>query len=219
MREPVRVLIADDHRETRADIKATLDADQRFAVCADVANAAEAVSEAIAEQPDLCLLDVHMPGGGARAAWEITARLPDTKVVMLTVSRDSEDLFSALRAGACGYLLKDIPSERLPLALLDALEGKAPIPRTLVTRIIAEFRDPSPRRRGLILDDAAGQLTSREWQVLELLRQGLTTGEIAERLFVSEPTVRSHVSRVLRKLRVPDRESALRLFAVGSTGV
>jgi DNA-binding NarL/FixJ family response regulator len=211
----VRVLIADDHAQTRADIRATLEADPRFTVCAEVADAAGAVSEAMSEQPDMCLLDVHMPGGGARAAWEITARLPDTKIVMLTVSRDSGDLFAALRAGACGYLLKDIPSERLPHALVDALSGKAPIPRTLVSRIIAEFRDPSPRRRGLILSDAAGKLTSREWEVLELLRQGLSTAEIAERLFVSEPTVRSHVSRVLRKLRVPDRESALRIFAGG----
>jgi DNA-binding NarL/FixJ family response regulator len=208
----VRVLIADDHAQTRADIRATLDADPRFSVCAEVADAAGAVDRALGEHPDLCLLDVRMPGGGARAAWEITARLPDTKVVMLTVSRDTDDLFSALRAGACGYLLKDIPRERLPHALTDALRGKAAIPRTLVSRIVAEFRDPSPRRRGLIISDADAKLTSREWEVLELLRQGLSTADIAGRLFVSEPTVRSHVSGVLKKLRVPDRESALRLF-------
>jgi len=215
--EPVRVLVADDHPQTRADIRATLDADPRFTVCAEVADAAAAVNEAIGEQPDLCLLDVRMPGGGAKAACEITARLPATKVVMLTVSRDSDDLFSALRAGACGYLLKDIPRERLPHALVDALSGNAAIPRILVSRIVAEFRDPSPRRRRLIISDADAKLTSREWEVLELLRQGLSTAEIAERLFVSEPTVRSHVSGVLRKLRVPDRESALRLFAKGAS--
>ena len=213
MSGPVRVLVADDHPQTLADIRATLDADPRFTVCAEVGDAAAAVNQAIGEQPDLCLLDVRMPGGGARAAGEITARLPATKVVMLTVSRDSDDLFSALRAGACGYLLKDISRERLPHALVDAMGGNAAIPRTLVSRIVAEFRDPSPRRRRLIVSDTDAKLTSREWEVLELLRQGLSTAQIADRLFVSEPTVRSHISGVLRKLRVPDRESALRVFA------
>lgn len=216
MSGPVRVLVADDHAPTRADIRGTLNADPRFAVCAEASDAAAAVTNAMAKRPDLCLLDVHMPGGGPRAAWEITARLPATKVVMLTVSHDSDDLFSALRAGASGYLLKDTPNHRLAHALADALSGKAAIPRTLVSRIVAEFRDPSPRRRGLIMDDAAAKLTSREWEVLELLRQGLSTAEIAERLFIGEPTVRSHISRVLRKLRVPDRESAVRLFAASS---
>jgi DNA-binding NarL/FixJ family response regulator len=209
------VLVADDHAQTRADIRATLEADARFEVCADVADAAAAVDAAVLQRPDLCLLDVRMPGGGARAAWEITARLPATRVVMLTVSANTDDLFSALRAGASGYLLKDIPRERLPHALVDALSDRAPIPRALVSRIVAEFRDPSPRRRGLIISDSAAKLTSREWEVLELLRQGLSTAEIAARLYVREPTVRSHVSGALKKLRVPDRESALRLFASG----
>lgn len=213
MTEKIRVLVADDHAPTRADIRATLEADGRFEVCADVADAAAAVDAAIVHRPDLCLLDLRMPGGGAQAAWEITARLPGTKVVMLTVSAHTDDLFSALRAGASGYLLKDIPRERLPYALVDAVDDKAPIPRALMSRIIAEFRDPSPRRRGLIISDATAKLTSREWEVLELLRQGLSTAEIAQRLFVREPTVRSHVSGALKKLRVPDRESAVRLFA------
>ena len=215
MSECVRVLIADDHAQTRADIRAALEADDRFTVCADVADAAAAVREAIATRPDLCLLDVRMPGGGVRAVWEIVARLPATKVVMLTVSDDALDLFSALRAGACGYLLKEMPSHRLIDALVDAIKGGAAIPRALVSLIVREFRDPSPRRRSLILGYGATNLTSREWEVLELLRQGLSTAEIARRLFVSEVTVRSHVSGLLKKLSVPDRDAALRLFAPG----
>jgi DNA-binding NarL/FixJ family response regulator len=210
MTAPARVLVADDHAETRADIRAALEADARFTVCADVASAPAAVQEAVAQRPEVCLLDVHMPGSGAKAAWEITARVPGTKVVMITVSNASDDLFAALRAGACGYLLKDVPRERLPHAVADALNGNAAIPRRLVSRIVEEFRDPSPRRRQLIIDDTRAKLTSREWEVLELLRQGLSTADIAKRLVISEPTVRSHVSGVLRKLRVPDRDSALR---------
>ncbi len=207
------MLIADDHAPTRADVRRALERDERFEVCAEVADAVAAVDAAVREQPDLCLLDVRMPGSGVAATWEITARLPQAKVVMLTVSADDQDLFAALRAGASGYLLKELPADKLPSALFDVLEGEAAIPRALVSRLVATFRDPSPRRRALLGgEQGGGGLTSREWQVLELLRNGLTTGEIADRLFVSRATVRSHVAAILRKLRVPDRESAIRLL-------
>ena len=207
---PARVLIADDHPPTRDDIKATLDADDRFEVCALAGDAAEAVEAATREHPDLCLLDIRMPGSGIAAAWEITARLPETKVVMLTVSRDDDDLFAALRAGASGYLLKDIDPERLPHALEDVLAGDAAIPRALVSRLVGEFRDRGPRRRTIL--SGAEPLTSREWQVLELLRRDLSTAEIARRLVLSQATVRSHVAAILRKLRVPDRAALRRHF-------
>ena len=207
-----RVLIADDHEPTRRDVRTALESDERFVVCAEVGDAVAAVDAALRERPDLCLLDVRMPGSGLAAAWEITARLPDTKVVMLTVSADDDDLFAALSAGAVGYLLKELQPDRLPRALIEVLEGEAAIPRSLVGRLVAVFRDPAPRRRTLLSAEHGGTLTSREWQVLELMRGGLSTGEIAERLYVSHATVRSHVASILRKLRVPDRESAVRLL-------
>ena len=161
----------------------------------------------------MCLLDVRMPGGGVAAAWEISARLPDTKIVMLTVSRDDKDLFAALRAGASGYLLKDVAPDRLADALESVLSGESALPGSLVARLVAEFRYRGPRRRTPVSAEGTGaQLTSREWQVLELMRQGLTTAQIARRLVVSPATVRSHVAAILRKLRVPDREAALKLF-------
>jgi DNA-binding NarL/FixJ family response regulator len=206
-----RVLVADDHGPTRDDIRAAVDADPRFSVVAVAADAAGAVQAAVRERPDLALLDMRMPGSGAAAAWEITARLPRTRAVMLTVSRTDEDLFAALRAGASGYLLKDMPFETIGDELVAVLEGRVAMPPELVTRLVEEFRDSAPRRRALASGNTA-QLTSREWQVLDYLRQGLATGEIARRLFVSPATVRSHVAAVLRKLRVPDRESAIRLF-------
>lgn len=212
MTEPIRVLVADDHLPTRRDVRASLEADPRFLVVAEAGDASSAVQAAVEMTPDLCVLDIRMPGGGTAAAWEISSRLPEAKIVMLTVSRDDADLFASLRAGASGYLLKDIDPDRLPHALFDVAQGEAAIPRTLVARMIETFRDTSPRRRSVESGGEAGQLTSREWEVLELLRRGMSTAEIAERLSVSSPTVRSHVAAVLRKLRVPDRESAINLF-------
>ncbi len=212
MTAPSRVLVADDHAPTREDVRAAVESDPRFTVVALAADAADAIQAALRERPDVALLDMRMPGSGAAAAWEITARLPDTRAVMLTVSRSDEDLFAALRAGASGYLLKDMPFETIGDELAAVLEGRVALPPELVARLVEEFRDSAPRRRALIAQGAGAQLTSREWQVLDLLRQSLGTGEIARRLFVSPATVRSHVAAVLRKLRVPDRESAIRLF-------
>jgi len=212
MSTPARVLVADDHAPTREDVRAAVEADPRFTVVALAADAADAVQAALRERPDVALLDMRMPGSGAAAAWEITARLPATRAVMLTVSRSDDDLFAALRAGVSGYLLKDMPFDRLGDELAGVLEGRVALPPELVARLVDEFRDSAPRRRALLGQAAGVQLTSREWQVLDLLRQGLTTSDIARRLFVSPATVRSHVAAVLRKLRVPDRESAIRLF-------
>jgi DNA-binding NarL/FixJ family response regulator len=209
----ISVLIADDHMPTRRDVRAALEAHPAFQVCCETSDASGAVDLAIREAPDVCLLDINMPGGGIAAAWEITSRLPDTRVVMLTVSREDDDLFDALRAGASGYLLKDTDPARLPLALLDVVRGDAAIPRDLVARLVGEFRDRGPRRRMLLGPEGNGHLTSREWEVLELLRDGLSTAEIADKLFISQVTTRSHIAAILKKLRVPDRTAAIRLFS------
>jgi two-component system, NarL family, nitrate/nitrite response regulator NarL len=210
-----RVLIADDHAPTRGDLREILEEDGRFVVCADVPNAAAAVEAALRERPDLCILDVNMPGRGVAAAWEIASRLPATKIVMLTVSDEDADLFAALRAGAVGYLLKGTDPERLPQALQDVVDGQSALARALVGRLMSEFRDRGPRRRALAGGDREPQLTSREWQVLDLLRQDLTTAEIARRLVLSQATVRTHVAAILRKLHVTDRAAAVRLFDAG----
>jgi DNA-binding NarL/FixJ family response regulator len=131
---------------------------------------------------------------------------------MLTVSRDDADLFDALRAGALGYLLKDTDPDRLPYALKGVLEGEAALPRALVARVIDEFRERGRRRRLPLAKQRGVELTGREWEVLELMREDLTTAEIAERLFISQVTVRSHIAAVLKKLRVPDRKAALKLL-------
>lgn len=207
----VRVLIADDHAPTRAGVRASLERHD-FSICAEASDARSAVDAALRERPDVCLLDVSMPGGGIRAAAEIAGQLPRTVIVMLTVSRDDDDLFDALRAGASGYLLKDTSPERLPMALHGVLEGEAAVPRALVARMIDELRSRGARRRIPRLRRRGVELSRREWEVLELMREGLTTKQIAERLFVSPITVRRHISGVLAKLDVPDRASALALL-------
>jgi DNA-binding NarL/FixJ family response regulator len=205
------VLIADDHPPTRAGIRSSLEQDG-FVVCAEVADGPSAVEAAIRERPDLCLLDIHMPGNGISAAKEISARVPETAVVVLTVSRNDDDVFDALRAGASGYLLKDMDATRLPIALKGVLKGEAALPRTLVARLVDEFRDRGRKRRVPILAERGARLTTREWEVLELMRSGLTTAQISVRLFISQATVRSHVASILRKLGAPDRKTALRLL-------
>lgn len=210
-RETVSVLIADDHAPTREDVRMALEQDARFAVVAEAPDAFGAIEAAVRERPDLVLLDIHMPGGGVRATWEISARIPNAKIVMLTVSRDDRDLFAALQAGASGYLLKEMDPARLPHALADVLEGRAALPRALVARLIDQFRDRAPRRRAVVGGDLGdARLTSREWQVLDLMRQELPTSEIARRLVLSPVTVRTHVNSILKKFRAPDRETLLR---------
>ena len=208
---PFRVLIADDHPPTRAGVKAALEKDG-FVVCAQAADARAAIEAARSERPDVCLLDIHMPGDGIHAAETISRELPDAAVVMLTVSRTDADLFNALRAGASGYLLKDIDPVRLPLALRGVLEGEAALPRRLVALLIEEFRERKRRRRIPLVGRRGVELTDREWEVLELMKQGLTTDEIASHLFISPVTVRTHVSSILKKLQVPTREAAVALL-------
>jgi DNA-binding NarL/FixJ family response regulator len=164
--KPIRVLIADDHAPTRTDVRRALDADERFKICADTADAASAVQAAVRERPDVCLLDIRMPGGGLSAAWEIAARLPRAKIVMLTVSGEDADLFAALRAGAEGYLLKTMDFAWLPDVLTGVCSGEAAIPPALVSRVLRRFRTREPRWRQPLDHGSAERLTSREWEVL-----------------------------------------------------
>jgi DNA-binding NarL/FixJ family response regulator len=204
-------VLADDHAPTRAGVKRALES-AGFRVVAEAADANGAVEAVERLEPDVCLLDIHMPGNGISAAASITHSDVDTAVVMLTVSRDDSDLFDALRAGALGYLLKDTDPDRLPHALKGVLGGEAALPRALVARVIDEFRERGRRRRLPLAKQRGVELTSREWEVLELMREDLSTAEIAERLFISQVTVRSHIAAVLKKLRVPDRKAALKLL-------
>jgi DNA-binding NarL/FixJ family response regulator len=210
--QPLRVLIADDHAPTRDDVRRAL-LQGGLEVCAEAADAAHAVQQALETRPDICLLDVRMPGGGVAAAWEIAARLPTTKVVMLTVSDDDADLFRALRAGAVSYLVKEIDFAVLPFALRDVAEGRAAIPPELVARMVTQFHSNDPRFRTTEVGTELGpRLTSREWDVLAGLAEGLSTRDIARRLQLKPSGVRAHISAVVQKLGVRNRQEAVQMF-------
>jgi len=215
MSEVLTVVIADDHAPTRAGVRQALELDG-LVVVASVADGPKAVAAALEHRPEVCLLDIHMPGGGVRAASQITSTLPDTAVVMLTASRDDEDLFTALRAGASGYLMKDMDPDRIARSLRGVLAGEAALPRWLVRKVLEEFRAEPRKALSRKPKRPASQLTPREQEILDLMARGLSTEDIAGRLFVAQVTVRTHISTILKKLRVPDRAAAVRLVGEGS---
>jgi two-component system nitrate/nitrite response regulator NarL len=210
-RRDARVLIADAQTSTRAGIRMAVDG-HGFTVCADVASADDAVTTAVRERPDVCLIDVSLPGGGIAAAEEISAQAPNAVLVMLSGSASDDELLACVRAGARGYLSKDMDPARLPFALRGVLRGEAALPRPLVARLLEELRARERGRHASELARLGVELTHREREVLDLLDRGLQTSEMAERLRISSVTVRRHLSEVLRKLEAPDRAAALRII-------
>lgn len=207
----LRVVLADDHAPTRAGVRLALE-DSAFHVVAEATTAPEAVGAALRHRPDVCLLDIYMPGGGIEAAAEIHAALPGTALVMLTASDSDDDLFAALRAGAAGYLPKTTAADRLAPALLGVLAGEAALPRTLTARLIEEFRRRPARGRGARSAPGRGYgiaLTDRELEVVELMLQDLNTIQIAQRLAISAVTVRRHISAIVHKTGARSRRAAV----------
>jgi DNA-binding NarL/FixJ family response regulator len=203
---PPGVIIVDEHPTFRSSLHRLLDRGG-FIVRAEASSAAEAIVAAKRERPDLCVADIECDGG-VRTVSDILAASPETAVVVLTASRDRDDLLDAIRAGASGYLLKDVNAEDLANALRGVLAGEAAISPTLVVLLLSELRSQD-RRRIVVGRNGASELTRREWEVAHLLAERLSTKEIAERLFLSPVTVRRHVSSILSKLGVGDREAAI----------
>ena len=202
---PVTVLIADDHRLMREGTAALLQADRRVSVIGLARNGREAVDMAARRRPDVVLLDLNMPEmPGLEACAAIRERQPATSVLILTVSEEEPDLYKALRLGASGYLLKDMPPAELLEAVLEAGSGEPRIAPRLAGRLLADLRSSGGRSAA----DPLGQLSQREREVLELLAEGLRNREIAARLYLSEATVKTHVRHVLEKLRFRNRAEA-----------
>jgi DNA-binding NarL/FixJ family response regulator len=177
-----------------------------FAVVGEAADAQAAISTALSEQPDICVLDAELPGGAVKATAAIVGNLPRTAVVLLADRRTDGPMLDAVRAGAVGYLYKDMDPERLRFALRGVTQGEAALPRTLVKRLMVEFRARAKGRTALGLDV---DLTPREWDVLDLISQGSSTADAAASLAISEVTVRRHLSSAVAKLGVPSREAAV----------
>jgi DNA-binding NarL/FixJ family response regulator len=159
----LRVLIADDHVPVRAGVRAVLE-QGGCEVCAEVGNADDAISAAVQENPDVCLIDLQMPGSGMRAVAAIAQNVAATRVVVLTVSDDSRDLLDALRVGAVGYLLKDMDPNELPGALHRVAAGEAAIPGMLTARLVDELQRRDRPRFVTTSDGERVELTRREWR-------------------------------------------------------
>jgi DNA-binding NarL/FixJ family response regulator len=201
----IRVLVAEAHKRGTEGACGVVQDDPRLNLVACVSNAAEAVAAAVERMPSVCVIDSDLPFGGLTAAVEIGARLPTAGLVLRHGARD-DDLFEALHAGVTAYLPCTAPSSRLVRAIVNVAAGEAVLSGTQVARVLEAVRDPSRARRRVA---GRPELTAREWQVLELLRVGLTTAEVAERLVLSPITVRSHAHSIRRKLGVASREEAL----------
>ena len=202
-----RILIVDDHPLTR-DALAALLAQQGFDVVGEAASGEEAIAEAEGLQPDLVLLDLTMPGmDGLTALPRIRQEAPLAEVVVLTASDAEENLLAAIRAGASGYLLKTEPPEQIAAFLRGVVRGDAALSGGVAKRLLDRVREGG--RIDGIPEEITRLLSAREVEVLLLLDEHLGTDEIAQRLFISEHTVRSHVKSLLKKLGVSSRREAL----------
>ena len=196
-------MIADDHRLMREGTSALLRTDERLEIVGLASNGREAVAMATRRTPDVALVDLDMPElGGIETCAALREQLPDIEVLILTVSEREADLYAALRVGAAGYLLKDMPPGELVDAILQAGRGEPRIDPAMAQRMLGDMA--APDAAGRRLDD----LSDREREVLALLAHGRRNREIAETLFVTEATVKTHVRHILEKLRIRNRAEA-----------
>ena len=206
----IRVLVVDDEELVRTGLRLILDAEPDIGVVGTASDGRQAVAEVRRLCPDVVLMDIRMPGlDGLEATRRILTEpdVPPCKVVILTTFDVDEHVYEALRAGASGFLLKDVPADQLAHAIRVAAAGKALLAPSVTRRLIAAFARPAAPAPVPVT--GLGDLTPREVEVLTLLAEGLSNAEIATRLFVGEATVKTHVARILTKLGVRDRVQAV----------
>lgn len=203
MNQAIRVLIADDHAIVRRGLRTLIDSQPDMEVVDEATNGVEAVLKARAAMPDVILMDMVMPRQeGAAAIREIKEENPNARILVLTSFAEDDKIFPAIKSGALGYLLKDTETDHLLQAIRDVSEGKSSLDPTVALRVIHELNHTSN------LPPTEDPLTERELEVLQLVAQGLTNQEIAERLVLGERTVGNHISSILSKLHLANRTQA-----------
>ena len=226
---PIRVVIADDHPTYRRGLLMALGADPNIDVVAEADDGREAVARVEELVPDVVLMDIRMPRlNGIDAARHIRTTRPSVRIVMLTVSEEEEDLFEAIKAGANGYLLKDMPADELAAAIEAAAHGDSLITPSMASKLLREFSSLAeqadqagairdPHRPAGLPDGPPGRpepgLTARELEVLTLVAQGFSNRSVADQLYISENTVKNHIGNILEKLELHSRTEAV-MYAV-----
>jgi DNA-binding NarL/FixJ family response regulator len=201
----LRILIVDDHEVVRIGIKTLLGRHTQFQVVAEAGNAQDALQQALQHKPDVVIMDIRLPGrSGIEATQEIIKNLPETKVIVLTSYAEDALLFDAILAGASGYVLKQIGSGELVQALERVGRGESLLDPAVTQKVFDRVRKTAREAQGT----AFAALTERELQVLALIAEGKTNKEIAEKVFLSEKTIRNYVSSILDKLNVANRAEA-----------
>jgi DNA-binding NarL/FixJ family response regulator len=202
----IRILIADDHAVVREGLRAMLGSEIDMEVVGEAATGKEVVERAVELRPDVILMDIQMPDvNGIEATRRILESNPNAGVVVLTMFEDDDSVFSAMRSGARGYVLKGAPPSEILKVLRAVAEGEAHFGPEIARRLMNFFSAPKPASPV----EAFPELTSREVEILDLIAQGHTNAKIAARLFVSPNTVRNHISHIFAKLQVADRAHAI----------
>jgi two-component system NarL family response regulator len=211
--EKLRVMIVDDHALFRRGLEMVLQDEEDLTLIGEASDGVEAVEKAQELMPDVVLMDVRMPKrSGIEAAGHIKELIPHCKILMLTISDDEGDLYDAIKAGAAGYLLKEIPIEEVADAIRSVWAGQSRISPSMASKLLTEFAaiskeaDERPQM-------PAPKLTDREMEVLRLVAQGLNNRDIAKELFISENTVKNHIRNILEKLHLHSRMEAV-VYAV-----
>ena len=212
--DPIRVVIADDHVLYRRGLQMVVSQDEDIVIVGEAGDGKEAVDRTVELLPDVVLMDVRMPHtSGIQACQTIKALVPSTKIIMLTMSDEESDLYEAVKAGANGYLLKDVPGEEIADGVRAVHHGDSLISPSMASKLLAEFAQMSKRQGERPTGVGAPRLTDRELEVLRLVARGMANKEIAHQLFISENTVKNHVRNILEKLQLHSRMEAA-MYAV-----
>ena len=211
--DPIRVLIVDDHALFRRGLQMVLEGEEDIDVVGEASNGSEAVKKAEDSTPDVVLMDVRMPKrSGIEATRAIKDTLPSTRILMLTISDEEADLYEAIKAGASGYLLKEISIDEVANAVRQVNQGQSLISPSMASKLLTEFAT-MVKRRDERTQMPGPRLTDRELQVLRLVAKGLNNKDIGDELFISENTVKNHVRNILEKLHLHSRMEAV-VYAV-----